>query len=145
MRKNLIVIVTLLILAVAIVGVYLATIPKPIDETSLRSYSDPMTEQLLVSINTGNYTQFTANFDPAMLNAFPLEKFDQLRDSLQSNIGNFSSMSFLKAERSGSFIVAYYNTIYTNDSNVQVRVVFSYNDGIAKISGLWFNSEKLAS
>ena len=144
MLKKIIVALVVLIIAVALVGVYLGTMSKPIDVSSVRSYSDPMTEQLLVSINTGNYTQFSVNFDPSMLNALPIDKFNQLRDTLQSDIGNFTSMTFVSAGWSGDYIAVNYNAIYTNDSNVAVKVVFSPVGDSAKISGLWFNSAKLS-
>jgi len=119
-----------------------------VDETSLRIYSDPMTENLLLAIESGNYTEFSRDFDDAMKNALTLANFQQLATQFDSKIGNYipGSKAFIKGERTGNFIIAYYKAEYTNEpAGVTVKVVFTSGNGPAKITGLWFSSPKLAS
>ncbi|MEJ5292509.1 MAG: DUF3887 domain-containing protein [Candidatus Methanosuratincola sp.] len=118
------------------------------DEASLRIYSDPMTENLLLAIESGNYTDFSRDFDNSMKNALDLAAFQQLRTQFESKIGHYvpASKTFIKGERTGEFIIAYYRANYTNEpAGVTVKVVFTSENGPAKITGLWFSSPKLAS
>lgn len=127
---------------------YWLSLPQPVDETSLRIYSDPMTENLLLAIESGNYTEFSRDFDDAMKNALTLANFQQLATQFDSKIGNYipGSKAFIKGERTGNFIIAYYKAEYTNEpAGVTVKVVFTSGNGPAKITGLWFSSPKLAS
>ncbi|MDH7555498.1 MAG: DUF3887 domain-containing protein [Candidatus Methanosuratincola sp.] len=143
-------IIIVLIVALAAIGgvVYWLSLPQPVDELSLRIYSDPMTENLLLAIENGNYTEFSRDFDDAMKNALNLASFQELRSKFDSKIGNYvpGSKAFIKGERTGEFIIAYYRANYTNEpAGVTVKVVFTSVNGPAKITGLWFSSPKLAS
>ncbi|XRH75366.1 MAG: DUF3887 domain-containing protein [Candidatus Methanosuratincola verstraetei] len=143
-------IIIVLIVALAAVGgaAYWLSLPQPVDEASLRIYSDPMTENVLLAIENGNYTEFSRDFDDAMKNALNLASFQQLASRFDSKIGDYvpGSKSFIKGERVGDFIIAYYKANYTNEpAGVTVKVVFTSVNGPAKITGLWFSSPKLAS
>lgn len=139
-----------LIAALAVVGgvAYWLSLPQPVDESSLRIYSDPMTENLLLALESGNYTEFSRDFDSAMRNALNLANFQQLQSQLDSKVGHYvpGSKAFIKGERTGNFVIAYYKANYTNEpSGVTVKVVFASENGAMKITGLWFSSPKLAS
>lgn len=143
-------IIIILIVALAAIGgvAYWLSLPQPVDELSLRIYSDPMTENLLLAIENGNYTEFSRDFDDAMKNALNLANFQELRSKFDSKIGDYvpGSKAFIKGERTGDFIIAYYRANYTNEpAGVTVKVVFTSGNGPARITGLWFSSPKLAS
>lgn len=143
-------IIVVLIVALAAVGgaAYWLSLPQPVDEISLRVYSDPMTENLLLAIENGNYTEFSRDFDDAMRNALNLASFQQLRSQFDSKIGHYvgGSKAFIRGERTGGYTIAYYMANYTNEpAGVTVKVVFTSGNGPAKITGLWFSSPKLAS
>ncbi|MDI9609026.1 MAG: DUF3887 domain-containing protein [Candidatus Verstraetearchaeota archaeon] len=143
-------VIILLIVALAAVGgvAYWLSLPQPVDEASLRIYADPMTENLLLAIENGDYTAFSRDFDDAMKNALNLANFQQLRSQFDSKIGDYvnGSKAFIRGERTGNYIIAYYKANYTNEpAGVTVKVVFTSGNGPAKITGLWFSSPKLAS
>lgn len=143
-------VIILLIVALAAVGgvAYWLSLPQPVDEVSLRIYADPMTENLLLAIENGDYTEFSRDFDEAMKNALNLANFQQLRSQFDSKIGDYvnGSKAFIRGERTGNYIIAYYKANYTNEpAGVTVKVVFTSGNGPAKITGLWFSSPKLAS
>lgn len=143
-------VIILLIVALAAVGgiAYWLSLPQPVDEVSLRIYADPMTENLLLAIENGDYTAFSRDFDDAMKNALNLANFQQLKSQFDSKIGDYvnGSKTFIRGERTGNYIMAYYKANYTNEpAGVTVKVVFTSGNGPAKITGLWFSSPKLAS
>ncbi|MDI9644580.1 MAG: hypothetical protein QFX35_05115 [Candidatus Verstraetearchaeota archaeon] len=143
-------IIIIMIFALAFVGgaAYWLSLPQPVDEVSLRVYSDPMTENLLLAIESGVYSDFSRDFDDAMKNALNQTGFQQLRLEFDSKIGDYinGSKTFIKGERIREYIIAYYKANYTNEpAGVTVKVVFTSGNGPAKITGLWFSSPKLAS
>lgn len=143
-------VIILLIVALAAVGgvAYWLSLPQPVDEVSLRIYADPMTENLLLAIENGDYAAFSRDFDDAMKNALNLANFQQLRSQFDSKIGDYvnGSKTFIRGERTGNYIIAYYKANYTNEpAGVTVKVVFTSGNGPAKITGLWFSSPKLSS
>jgi len=138
------VIVVLIALVVVGVGVYFLTLPAPVDVNAVRGYADPMTENLLVAMNEGNYNRFTQDLDSAMRSALTEGVFNQTASTIKSKIGSYVSKEFWKAERDGSFISAYYMARFTDEpAEVIVKTVFSETGERAYVSGLWFDSPKL--
>ncbi len=138
------------LIALAMVGgaAYWLSLPQPVDELSLRIYADPMTENLLLAFENGDYAEFSRDFDDAMKNALNLAGFQQLRSQFDSKIGDYvsGSKTFIKGERAGNYIIAYYRASYTSEpAGVAVKVVFTSDNGPAKVTGLWFSSPKLTS
>lgn len=144
-RNVAIILGALIILVSAGVWVYQDSISK-VDEMSVRIYADPMAENILASIELEDFASFTRNMDAAMKAAYTPEELAKLHSLLQGKVGDYGSKTFVKAERSGDFIITYYKASYSNEpAGVTVRVVFSVNTGgPALVSGLWFSSPKLA-
>jgi len=140
--------IIILVLAIACIGLgayyYYTQMPQPVDEMSLRIYADPMTERLLQALSTGNYSSFSADFDPAMKSGIPEQTFASMVSTFHSKVGNYTSKAFVRGEALQGFMIAYYSAAFTGEpANVSVKVVFSSGGGPAKISGLWFDSPKL--
>ena len=136
-------------IAVSSIGIwfYFESRSQPVDEVSLRVYADPMTENLLQSVEVGNYTGFVRDMDPQMRGAFTESSFTSLHDLILSKVGHYKAKTYTQAERSGEFITVYYKAVYSlEQGGVTVKVVFKPEaGGQAHISGLWLNSPKLAS
>lgn len=140
-------IIAVAILVAAGIGVfayyYYYVLPQPVDEASLRAYSDPMTENVLQSINTGNYANFSADLDSTMKSSINQTAFNQLCAALYSKVGNYTSKDFVRGEILQGFVVAYYNASFTGEpAGVTIKVVFTSSNPV-KITGLWFDSPKL--
>jgi hypothetical protein len=138
-----------------IIGVALATLgvwwfmdqQTRVDETSVRIYADPMAENILETIDSGDLTNFTRDMDATMKAAYTPDQFATLQNLIHTKVGTYMGKTFTSAERSGEYIVVYYKATYSDEpAGVTVRVVFSVNTGgAAQVSGLWFSSPKLAS
>jgi hypothetical protein len=147
MKTNQAAIIAAAILIVAVIGgiayLYYSTLPQPVDVAALRAYADPMTANILQSINTGNYANFSANFDSVMKSSINQTAFDQLCSLLSSKVGNYTSMEFVKGESLQGNVIAYYLANFTEEpAGVTVKVVFDTGNPI-QITGLWFDSPKL--
>jgi hypothetical protein len=148
LNGRLIAILIIVGIATVAVGTYLyVTSQSQVDEMSVLVFSDPMTENILNSLESENYTAFLRDMDPTMKGAYIKSEFTKLHDLLHEKVGHYGTKIFLKAERSGDFIVAYYNAVYSKEpTGVTVKVVFSVNTGGPTfVSGLWFSSPQLAS
>ena len=137
------------VIAIASIGIwfYVSSLSQPVDEVSLRIYADPMTENVLHSLEVGNYTSFLRDMDQKMRDAFTESSFAGLHDLLLSKVGHYEAKTYSQAGRSGEFITVYYKALYSMEQvGVSVKVVFTTDSGGSTlISGLWLNSPKLAS
>jgi hypothetical protein len=145
-RNLAILIITGIIIITAGVWYYMEASTQ-VDEMSMRIYADPAAENILASIESGDFASFTRNMDSAMKAAYTKAQFNEIKDTLHAKVGNYEGKTFTKAERSGEYIIAYYNANYSNEtSGVIVKVVFTVNSSNpAQVSGLWFSSPKLES
>ena len=135
-------------IAIVAIGAFIhVTSQSQVDEMSVRVYSDSMTENVLNSIESDNYTAFLRGMDSTMKGAYTQVEFTKLHDFLHEKVGHYGTKTFVKVERSENYIVAYYIAIYSKEpTGVTVKVVFSVKThGEALISGLWFNSPMAAA
>ena len=117
-----------------------------IDVDAVRSYADPMTENLLTAMNNKNYELFSKDFDDAMKKAIPKSEFSSLIAQINGKIGEYvpNSKKFDRAYKTGKFVNVVYKAEFTKETSpVTVRVVFDEINGEHKISGIWFDSPKL--
>lgn len=117
-----------------------------VDANKVRSFADPMTENLLIAMNNKNYEMFSRDLDSKMKQAIPESKFFVLVGQVNGKIGMYvpNSKQFYRAYKSGKFInVVYKAKFIEENSPVTVRVVFDMENGKERISGLWFDSPML--
>ncbi|MGD2251052.1 MAG: DUF3887 domain-containing protein [Candidatus Methanofastidiosia archaeon] len=104
--------------------------------------ADPIAENILQTINTGDYQGHITDYSQEMIDATPPEAFTELRDLLLSTVGKYISKTPDKVERKGEYIRVSYTAKFEQE-NVTVRVVFKEGDETYKVYGLWFDSPTL--
>jgi hypothetical protein len=118
----------------------------PVDVDQVRSYADPITENILIATNEGNYTKYSEHFDATMKNALPESVFLETNAMIKAKIGTYVSKEFWKVESKNQYIIVYYKATFTQEpADVIVKIVFQELEGEMKVSGLWFDSPKLRS
>lgn len=114
------------------------------DVEQVRGYADPVTENILVAMNEGDYAIYSEDFDQTMKNAMTEAVFDETNTVIRSKIGDYVSKEFWKAESKDQYTIVYYKAKFTDEpADVTVRVVFQEINGEMKVSGLWFDSPEL--
>ena len=114
------------------------------DVEQVRGYADPVTENILVAMNEGDYAIYSEDFDQTMKNAMTEAVFDETNTVIRSKIGDYVSKEFWKAESKDQYTIVYYRAKFTDEpADVTVRVVFQEINGEMKVSGLWFDSPEL--
>jgi len=117
---------------------------EQIDVAQVREYADPITENILLAMNEGNYTKYSGHFDQTMKNAMPEAVFNETNAMIKSKIGDYVSKEFRKVESKHQFTIVYYKAKFTQEpEDVIVKVVFQEIVGEMKVSGLWLDSPKL--
>jgi hypothetical protein len=104
--------------------------------------ADPIAENILQTINTGDYQGHIKDYSQEMIDATTPEAFDDLRDLLLSTVGKYISKTPDKVERKGEYIRVTYTAKFEQE-DVTVRVVFKEDDETHQVQGLWFDSPKL--
>jgi hypothetical protein len=117
--------------------------PQPIEgaeRDAVLDYAEPATDNMLASLQAGDYAQFSRDLSPEMLEAMAETAFSDLRTMLDSKVGPYVSRQVSRVEDVDDFVAVVYDAQFENEEHVTMRVVF---DQSTKISGLWFDSPKL--
>jgi precorrin-2 methylase len=115
-----------------------------VDVSQVRSYADPITENILMAINTGDYVKYSEHFDDTMKSALPEATFQQANAIIKAKIGEYVSKEFWKIETQNQYTIVYYKARFTQESgDVTVQVVFHEVSGQNLVSGLWLDSPNL--
>lgn len=115
---------------------------KPIDVSQLRAYADAKIGNALVSLQNNDYAGFTEDFNQEMKNAMSQSAFTKLYNLISSTVGDYQSKEFeIAATANNIFTIQYYARYSQEPAGVWVSISFDSNQ---KISGLYFNSQKLA-
>lgn len=107
-------------------------------------YANPVADNLLEGFNEKNYEKFSKDFDEQMKNAMTESAFLQTRQTIVGKIGLYISKKLSRVLKQDSYIFVIYSADFEKESGVEVKVAFSKYDGKNLVSGLWFNSPKLA-
>jgi hypothetical protein len=102
------------------------------------AYSEPMTDNLVNGMTTGNYQVFSKDFDDPMIKAMTKNSFNNLLLKIKTNEGACQSHQVVQVTTKANFVTVAYVVNYDKVKNVTMRVVFTASEP-HKISGLWFN------
>lgn len=115
-----------------------------VDISQVRSYADPMTENILSAMNDNNFIKYSENFDDAMQNALTEAIFQQQNSLIKAKIGDYTAKEFWEIEIESQFTIVYYKAKFTKEpADVTVKVVFQEIAKEMYVSGLWFDSPNL--
>jgi hypothetical protein len=114
---------------------------QSIDVTEIRSYADPATENVLVSLNSNDYASFSKDFNQQMKSGLDQTSFDQLYNMIKTKVGDYVSMEFESVTVQNNVTTVKYLAQYTDEpSGVWITISFDSNQ---KVAGLFFNSPKI--
>lgn len=115
-----------------------------LDESEVRAYADPVTEDILQAINNNDYARFSASFDEQMEQALPESAFRDLVNLIEARIGDYTSKEFIQADLRDSYTVVSYRAKFSDEpADVTVTVSFRTIDGRHLVGGFFLNSPKL--
>ena len=103
----------IVIIAVIAGGWWWWSLPKGLDITYIRGYSDPAADGVLKAINAGQYTSATPFMEQNMKTVLTEPAFAGYRLYIKNYLGNYTSTAFVKAGYEGNVLAVYYNSTYT--------------------------------
>ncbi len=112
------------------------------ERDAVLAYAEPTTDNVLNGYNSGDYAQFSENFDAVMLQAETEEVFLQTRAQIMSKLGKYISRQSPGVVKQNNKYIVFYNARFEQEDGVTIRIVFQ-PDGEHKLTGLWFDSPKL--
>lgn len=111
---------------------------------------DPLVENLLRSLDKGQYAAAMRDFDPQMTRVLPTPKLIQVSRLLHDQVGRYESrrwgftFRWNKAPGQPMALVVVYRCRYSQSRDpVMVTVSFYREEDRYQIAGLWFNSPEL--
>jgi hypothetical protein len=111
---------------------------------------DPLVENVLVSMDAGDYEAAMKDFDTRLARVLTLERLTEIGDALQQRLGRYRSRrwgytyQWRKNLGTPLTLVIIYKCRYSKtDENVYVTVSFLKHGGHYEIGGLWFRSPEL--
>lgn len=141
MKKSLTFLVILLITTIFLIGCS----TKVLKESDVK-FADEMVENVLIAHNNNDYEMWKKDMDQVMINAVPTkEKFEEMFKPIKDKIGDYipNSKSFLAAVSKKDVIVVQYMAKFTNEEQVKLTYSFKDVNGVKRIVGEFFDSEKL--
>ncbi len=100
-------------------------------------------ENSLQGLNDGDYARHSRNFDDDLKDQINEITFPQVREEILGRVGMYKSHSLIHVEDQNGFRTVVYDTRFERDDHVILRVLFSQNDAINHIAGMWFDSPAL--
>lgn len=104
-------------------------------------YADPITENILVSMNNGDYSGFSKDFDESLKSELPEESFPGLVEAVNGAVGNYKtgSKKITGVSVENGQTTATYDADFESLEDVTIEVTFIEVNDDMKVIGLWFN------
>lgn len=121
--------------------------PMGLKETDV-SFAGPMLDNILTALKDGDFEAFSKDFGPDMKAAMTDKDFAELKEQLDTKVGEYESREFLAAlnleENGKKYTRVVYNAKYTVEKGtVVITVVFGGEEGAKTVEGLFFSSPNL--
>jgi hypothetical protein len=126
--------------------IFSACSAKQPTSTDVRSFADPMTENILMAINKDNYSDFSRDFNDKMKIALSEGKYEEKVTPIKQKIGVYitDTKEYLGYEVKSEKVIVRYKAKFTQEpEDVIVKVIFTEQGDKEYISGFWLNSPKL--
>jgi len=104
------------------------------DESLIRGYADSATEVCLKGLSEADLQKYTEYANQEFKAAVNQEMVDTAAGQLESQLGSYESIEFLRIEEQEGYIIVHYAATYSK-GEVGVRMIFDQDHLIA---GQWF-------
>lgn len=137
------------LISLIIASIILSGCGNNINSSEVRNYSDSVLENILISGNKDNYTDYSKDFSDNMKAAITEDLFKKNNTLIKDKIGEYVSKDFIKIntkkENGINYIIAIYNAKYSKEpQGALVSITFKEKDDNHKVEGLFMTSPKLA-
>jgi len=130
----------LLIILAITAAIILITLPSLTGCGKVAQYADPMTENILISMNKADYAGFSRDFDETMKAELNEAAFPDFLAQINGVIGNYKegSKKIVGVNIENALTTASYTANYEKAEGTSVDVTFKKINDQMKVVGLWF-------
>jgi hypothetical protein len=108
-------------------------------EKNIEQVAEPLTEQMMQSINDENYDSFQSNLSAKMKEVFPESSFKKMVSDLKDKVGIYKTKEVMNIELSTEYMAINYKGMFSQMTDpILIRVVLINENGKTCICGLWF-------
>lgn len=119
---------------------------SPLTESEVRVFADPITENILRAMNTGNYADYTRDFDAQLKANLSESAFKTANSRKLDVVGNYVSKEFWQITLKNDKVTVVYRAKFTDEpGTVLVTVYFKNITGKWYVDGLLFYSPLMQS
>jgi hypothetical protein len=130
-----------IVIITAIIAILVLAAPVLSGCGSVAKYSDPVAENLLVSMNNGDFTGFSKDFDANLKTEVSEAVFNDIKASVSGQLGKYiegsKKMTGVKVEN--GLTTATYQMDFEFQEDFQVRFIYEKIGGEMKLVGFWFD------
>jgi hypothetical protein len=101
---------------------------------AIRAYADPATETTLQGLSEKDLEKYTRHGNGEFKAAVTQEILTQAADQIETQLGSFSTIEYLRTETQDGYTIVHYRAKYTK-GEIGVRMVF---DAYHLVAGQWF-------
>src|SRR5512137_2791921 len=87
--------------------------PSSTEQEAVRAYADPATQTTLQGLSEDNLAKYTQNANAQFKAAVTQEILDKTSTQINSQLGNFISITFLSTEKQNAYTVVHYRAKYS--------------------------------
>ena len=125
---------------IVVLTVFLLSIPLLSGCGKTAQWADPMVENVLVSIDSEDYSSFIKDFEDDLIKEIPEDKFPEIISSVKGDFGKYirGSKKMFSVNITNNETTAEYNGKFENKDTVQFKFVFEKTNDQTKITGFAF-------
>jgi len=107
---------------------------------NVKGYGNAMLQNLLESIDSGNYENFVKDLDYNLEEKFTEEEFSKLVNDVKEKYGDYKiySTEFISSNTENRITIAYFYATYSKNQKVKIMIKFSLLGEIYKIADFRF-------
>jgi len=129
------------VLSATIMALLIMVVPVLAGCGSVAKYSDPIAENILVSMNNGDFAGFSRDFDANLKTEVPENVFTDLSNSVSGQLGKYveDSKKMTGVNIENGITTATYQVDFEKQQDFQIRFVYKKIGGDMKLVGFWFD------
>ncbi len=129
-----------LIAIVAVLAIVMAVVPVFTGCGQVAEFADPVAENILISMNKGDYAGFSRDFDDVMKRELSEAAFPEFLSAINGSVGNYveGSMEIKGVNIENELTTASYTVDFEGMKGVTMDVVLQKIGDEMKVVGLWF-------
>jgi len=108
-------------------------------DQEVKAVSGPVLDGILEGLRTGDYNEYSRNFDGTLKDAVSEAEFKKVKANIDKTLGYCESRQYLGFLKKGKMTVTLWKGRFSKSTDDQlIKLIMTKRDGKYLVSGLWF-------